>query len=348
MTFGIVDVGTNSIHLVIGILGLNGRFHVILKERDLTRLGEGGLAGGRLTRTAMHRAMEVLRRYATTLRRCGVDHIEAVATSAVRGAVNGRIFVRRVRERLGLSLRIISGREEARLIYLGVAQARQPHTATMVISIGGGSAEVMVGEGMRLRYVASLPLGCARLAERFIRHDPPRVEEVEALERTVHRAWVPVARAMRRTRWRQVLGSSATTMQLMTAADLLRYRRARKRSRTLSLSQRSLYQLVGWLKTSTAAERMRLPGLDPRREDLALPTAVTLLALMEHCRISTIRYAPGSLREGLVIRYLIRHHQRGTRRVLDSMGDLGAHNGNGSLSWSWRKRSLKRLAQQKV
>ncbi len=119
MTLGIIDVGTNSIHLLVGIIGLNGRFHVILKERDLTRIGEGGLAQGRLTPRAMRRAKDVLRRYAVILKRCQVDHVEAVATSAVREAKNGRAFVRQVRRQLKLPLRIIGGREEARLIYLG-------------------------------------------------------------------------------------------------------------------------------------------------------------------------------------------------------------------------------------
>lgn len=308
MTLGIIDVGTNSIHLLVGILGLNGKFHVLLKERDLTRLGEGGLATGRLARPAMRRALHVLGRYAATLRRFNVDRVEAVATSAVRGAANGRAFIQRVR-RLGVPLRVISGREEARLIYLGVVQAHGFKTSTLVVSIGGGSAQVMVGDGAHLRYGASRLLGCARLAEEFIRHDPPRAGEVLALERTASRAWKPVAAAVRRHRWRQAVGSSATTQQLVTASNLLAYGKA-TRKRQLSISRRSLRKLVRWLAESTAAERMRLPGLDPRREDLALPTAVVLLTWMDACGVSRLRYAPGSLREGLVLDYLIRHHAR--------------------------------------
>ncbi len=116
MTLGIIDVGTNSIHLVIGILGLNGRFHVLMKERNMTRLGEGGLAKNKLTAASMTRAMGILKRYAAIVRRSGVDHVEAVATSAVRDAANGNAFVRRVRRTLSIPLRILSGQEGARLI----------------------------------------------------------------------------------------------------------------------------------------------------------------------------------------------------------------------------------------
>jgi exopolyphosphatase/guanosine-5'-triphosphate,3'-diphosphate pyrophosphatase len=341
MRLGIIDVGTNSIHLLIGLLGLHGQFHVIVKERDLTRLGENGLATGRLTPTAMRRGLGVLQRYAETLRRCGVEQVEAVATSAVRGATNGRQFVRRVRQRVGVPLRVISGREEARLIYLGVLRAQRIRRPAMIVTIGGGSAQVIQGDGMRLRYATSVPLGGARLAQQFIRHDPPRPEEVEALQRAVRRAWAPIARAVRRHRWHHVLGCSATIEQLMMAAHLRRYRRPPHGPQRLSIDRGALRRLVGWLATSTAEARIQLPGLDPRREDLALTTAVTLLAWMELCGVSRLRYAPGSIREGLVIDYVIRHHQR-VRRIEDPLAGLFGPNGMPDLPRSWRSRIVPR------
>ncbi|MBI4004354.1 MAG: hypothetical protein HY353_04965 [Candidatus Omnitrophica bacterium] len=301
MTLGIIDVGTNSIHLLVGILGLNGRFHVLLRERDLTRLGDGGLASGALTRPAIHRAMEVLTRFAAALKRLGVDRVEAVATSAVREASNGQEFVRQVRRRIGIPLRIISGREEARLVYLGVRQAKRLRHPAVIVTIGGGSAQVALGDGVRLRYATSVLLGGARLAQQFIRHDPPRPREVVALSRAVRRTWTPVAQALRRRRWRQALASSATIEQLMMAAHLRRHRRSPEGRRRLSITRAQLGELVAWLATSTAKQRMQLPGLDPRRQDLALTTGVVLLVWMEACGMSRLSYVPGSIREGLVM-----------------------------------------------
>ena len=345
MTLGIVDVGTNSTHLLIGILGLNGKFHVILKERDLTRLGEGGLAKGKLTGRAMRRALEVLGRYAATIRRCHVDRVEAVATSAVRGSANQRSFIRRVRAKTTLPLRVISGREEARLIYLGVIAAHHVRRPAAIVTIGGGSAQVIHGNGARPGYVSSVLLGGARLAQQFIRHDPPRPDEVAALTRHARRVWAPVVRAMRRHHWKKTLGSSATIQQLMTAAHLLTHRRHAPEKHRLSISRRSLAQLVRWLATSTAQERMQLPGLDPRREDLALPTGVALLAWMEGCGVARIFYAPGSLREGLVIDYLIRHHQR--RRVIEHpLAELFNTNGD-EMTVLRRPRALDRRGRKR-
>ena len=338
MTLGIIDVGTNSIHLLLGILGLTGKFHVILKERDLARVGEGGLVQGRLTRKAMRRGLGVLERYAALLKRFQVDAVEAVATSAVRDAGNGRAFVRQARSRTGIPLRIISGRQEARLIYLGVVQGRHLHGSTAIVTIGGGSAQVIQGDGGRPHYVASLPLGSARLAQRFIEHDPPRREEVEQLQAYVRKRWAPVSRGLRRYRVRQAIGSSATIQQLMEAAYLLTHRRLTSKRR-LSISQRVLRQMVRWLAGSTAEERMQLPGLDPRREDLALPTAVVLLSWMESCGIRSVHFAPGSLREGLVMEYLIQHHQR-RRTPAHPIVDRFQQNGNG-LAPVLRRRTLR-------
>ncbi len=315
---GIVDVGTNSLHLVIGVLGPDGTFRVILRERDLTRLGERGLTNGVLTQTAMRRAMTVLQRYAATLMRCEVGRVEAVATSAVREASNGEVFVRRVRARLGIPLRVISGREEARLSYLGIRQARRFRQTAVMIAIGGGSTQVMVGDGRRLRYATSLPLGCAHLAQRFLRHDPPRPREVGALTRHLRRAFSPVIRTIRRYRWREAMGSSATIHQVISAASQWAARQPPK-TRPSSISLPSLSRFIQWLLTSTAAQRRRLPGLDPQRQDLALPTAMTLLVWMTGCGIQTIRSAPGSLREGLVRESMRRSTRQSRRRLKRSV-----------------------------
>ncbi len=345
MRLGIIDVGTNSIHLVIGILGFDERFHVLLKERDLTRLGEGGLAQNRLTKTSMNRAISVLARYAATLKRCQVDHVEAVATSAVREARNGREFVHRVQTKLELPLRIITGREEARLIYLGVLQTHRFHRPSLLVTIGGGSAQVVQGDGVHLRYAVSLPLGGARLAQQFIHHDPPYPEEIEALQAYVQHRWAPVARALARRRWHHAFGSSATIYQLMLAAN--RSSRPPQHKHRLSISRRSLADLVHWCSGSTAAERMELPGIDPRREDLLLPTAVALLGWMKACKVSTLRHASGSLREGLVLQYLMRQRRRShqTSRV----ASVTPWEGHGVTRWpaAVQRHALKHLTRKR-
>ncbi|MBI2496000.1 MAG: hypothetical protein HYW10_05495 [Candidatus Omnitrophica bacterium] len=280
MRVGIIDVGTNSIHLLIGEVGRHGSFRVILKARDLTRLGDEGLVEGSLTPAATRRATSILQRYAAILKRRRVDHVEAVATSAVREAKNGRAFVRRVRSRLGLPPRF--------------------HLGAPIVWVGGGSAQVIHGSGSRPGYLTSLPLGAARLTQRFIRHDPPQPDEIEALRRYARRAWAPVVRAIRRRSWRHSLGGSSMTRELALAAYGLQCRQPPAEERRLSINRRSLHRLVDWLFTSTARERSRLAGVDPRRQDLLLAAGIVLLTWMEGCRVARLRYAPGSLREGLI------------------------------------------------
>ena len=293
MRLGIIDVGTNSIHLLIGDVNHQGRWRLVMHKQQLVRLGQGGLIARRLTPQAMRRALTVLRRYVALLKQRRPDRVEAVATSAVRDAANGRPFVRRVRRQLGLPLRIISGAEEAQLIYHGIQSLNRFRGPTLMITIGRGSAQVMLGSGQRLQYAISRPLGATRMAERFIHHDPPHAGELAALQRAAQRMWAPVVRLVRRYRWHQVIGSSATVAQVLAAARAFGPARAR-------VSQDALRRLVRWLSASTRAQRRRLPGLEPQREALALPTALTLLVWMEGCGVARIRHAPGSLREGLV------------------------------------------------
>lgn len=342
MTLGIIDVGTNSIHLLIGVLGITGKFHVILKERDLTRLGEGGLARDRLTRASMTRAMGVLRRYAAMLKRCGVDHVEAVATSAVREAKNGPEFVRQVRAKLGIPLRIVSGKEEARLIYLGVVQAHHLKGEILVITIGGGSAQVIQANGAHVKYVTSVQLGCARLSQLFIRHDPPLPEEMAALRAHIARVWSSVARSLRPGKTQQVLASSATIAQVMMAAYILAHGGPPKTKERIQVGPRELQDLAAQLSRTSADERIRFPGLDPRREDLALPTVLVLLGWMEAAGVKRVRYAPGSLREGLVMDYLIRHHLGQTKPIEHPLEALWS-NGDGML---WVGKERNRIAKR--
>lgn len=347
MTFGIIDVGTNSIHLVIGILGLHGSFHTIFRQRRLTRLGEGGLAKKKLAQASMRRAQKALKDYARILKRFSVDHIDAVATSAVRGASNGSAFVNRIR-RLGIPLRTISGNEEARLIYLGVTQSARLTRSTMIVSLGGGSAQVTIGDGHKLQLAASLPLGCARLAEQFIRRDPPRKEELYRLRQAVWRSWGRIVPRVRRYRWHHVVGSSAMIQQVLVAASSSPRRRHAPKKQDPSVTRRQLRKFIQRLTVSTAAKRRRLPGVDPKREDLLLPAAITLLIFMEACGVIRIRHAPGSLREGLVVDYLFRHHQPRSPRPFDSVAEHLRSMPNGQLTAPSHRRMMRHRGKKAV
>ena len=329
---GVVDVGTNSIHLVIGARAAGGRVRALRHERKLVFLGEGGLADNRLRPAAIRRALRVLRQYAGILAQERVTTVEAVATSAVRNAVNGPAFVRQARRLTGLPLRVISGLEEARLAFVGIQQARRSRRATALLAIGGGSAQAAVGQGTVVRYCASAPLGASRLRQRFIHHDPVRAAELQRLARHITRSIAPLTRGLRQQRL-EALGGSGLIAQVLAAAWRLERRRpsvprlrsgptlsvvegsAAARDAALShvegrrrpparpaLTRAAIARLVAWLARSTASQRRRLPGLDPARQVMALPTALVLLIWMEQAGAARIRHASGSIREGLLAR----------------------------------------------
>ncbi|MBI4598542.1 MAG: hypothetical protein HY737_09110 [Candidatus Omnitrophica bacterium] len=292
MRIGVIDVGTNAIHLVVA--ERTGRQVRMLKhEQALVRLGDGGLVRNRLTMAAQSRALAVLQRYAKRLARDRVARIDAVATSAVRDASNGRAFVRVVRRRCGIPLRIISGEEEARLIFRGAMFLNRFRGQALMVTIGGGSAQVMCGSARRLAAASSVPLGSSRLTQRFLAHDPAQAEDVEALARHVRQRWAGLRRSPCRRRWREALGSSGLIRQVIIAV---------RRSSDRPMTHASLQRFSAWLSRSTAAQRRRIPGIDPRRQDLLLATSVTLLAWMQRWGVGRLRFAPGSLREGLLIR----------------------------------------------
>lgn len=283
MRVGIVDVGTNTCHVLVGEVGSRGRVRIVLQRHDRVPLG----GSARLTAAAMRRAITVLGRQASSLREACVDRIEAVATSAVREAANGRAFLQRARRRTGLPLRLITGAEEARLIYEGVVWVNRLRTPALVIAIGGGSLQVMRGTGSRFRHAVSLPLGGSRLAQQFLRRDPPRPHELEALRRHVSRALRPAISVARGHRGGVALGSSRLIAEVMRAVLKGRQEAGNRKQETLlTISRRAVRRYVE--EASGEADVMA--------------TAVVLLEWMEGCRISRLRYAPGSVREGLMWR----------------------------------------------
>src|SRR5262245_31706367 len=174
-----IDIGTNSLHMIVVRVRPDFSFEVIDREKEMVRLGAGGLDGKALTPESMHAALQVLSKFRRLAESHKVEHIVAVATSAVREAENGSEFLHTVLQQTGIRARVISGTEEARLIHLaavyGVGGANE---ATVVIDIGGGSVEITRGVGAHIDMGRSFKIGVIRLTERFVKSDPlsPRDE----------------------------------------------------------------------------------------------------------------------------------------------------------------------------
>src|SRR5919201_4039916 len=186
MRVATVDIGTNSIHMIIVQIRPDFSFEVIDREKEMVRLGAGGLDGRALTAEAMHAALQVLSKFRRLAESHRVEEVIAVATSATREAENGGEFLKAVTDQTGIRPRVISGTEEARLIHsAAVYGVSVPRDIAVVIDIGGGSVEVTRGAGAAIELGRSFKLGVIRLTERFVKSDPLDARDERKLVRHI-------------------------------------------------------------------------------------------------------------------------------------------------------------------
>jgi exopolyphosphatase/guanosine-5'-triphosphate,3'-diphosphate pyrophosphatase len=278
MNCAVVDIGTNSTRLLLAEVD-DGRVGEILERRtEITRLGAGVDADGRLSDEAMQRVYSVLDRYGKLIERHGADRAVAVLTSAVRDAANGQEFASDVRERWGLEPHVLSGDEEARLTYLGATSERDPsdRTPTLVIDIGGGSTEFVIGTGGEMEFHVSNQAGVVRQTERHLHTDPPRTEECEALARDVRSILadgVP-------EKWRRAVGhaiavAGTATSMASIAQELEPYDPDKVEGYVLSDAECG--EIRDRLAELTLEERRTVRGLHPDRAPTIVAGTIIML-----------------------------------------------------------------------
>jgi exopolyphosphatase / guanosine-5'-triphosphate,3'-diphosphate pyrophosphatase len=302
MRIAAIDIGTNSVHMIVCRVRPDLSFEVIDREKDMVRLGTGGLGGRRLADTSMAAATQTLSKFTRIAASHGVDETVAVATSAVREAANGADFVSALHRDLGLHVRVISGTEEARLIHLAAAYAADIRRKTaIVIDIGGGSTEITLGTSERMRAGRSFKLGAIRLTEQFVTSDPLSRSDERRLVRHIHEQIDDYLAQLARRRIDRVIGTSGTILSLgALAAD----RRPSDDIRNLRIPAKTLRQLTKRLMSLTLEQRLKLPNLDPRRADLAPAGALLLDVVLAGLGVDAITLCDFALREGLVLDYI--------------------------------------------
>jgi exopolyphosphatase/guanosine-5'-triphosphate,3'-diphosphate pyrophosphatase len=312
MRIAAIDIGTNSIHMIVCRIRPDLSFEVIDREKDMVRLGAGGLEGRRLAETTIAVAMQTLAKFRRLAESHGVDETIAAATSAVREAANGAEFIGAVQRDVGIRVRVISGLEEARLIHQAAlyATGAGPSPA-VVIDIGGGSTEITLGTAARMQMGRSFKLGAIRLTERFAKTDPLADRDERRLERFVRRETGPFLRQLAKRRFDRVIGTSGTILAVGTIAA---GRSSQSDIRNLRVSTRDIHRVRKTLVRQTLKERLALPGMDPRRADLAGAGAVLIDTLLESLGAETLTLCDFALREGLVLDY-IQKNQAHIRKV---------------------------------
>ncbi|HSC04278.1 MAG TPA: Ppx/GppA phosphatase family protein [Solirubrobacteraceae bacterium] len=281
MNCAVVDIGTNSTRLLLAVVH-DGRVGEILERRtEITRLGAGVDADGRLSDEAMQRVYTVLDQYGKLIERHGADRAVAVLTSAVRDASNGQEFADAVRERWGLEPHVLSGDDEARLTFLGATSERDPsdQTPTLVIDIGGGSTEFVIGTGGEMEFHVSNQAGVVRQTERHLASDPPTSEQCDALARDVRSILadgVP-------EKWRRAVGhaiavAGTATSMASIAQELVPYDPDKVEGYVLSDSD--CREIRDRLAGLTLEERRAVRGLHPDRAPTIVAGTIIILEVL--------------------------------------------------------------------
>ena len=307
----VIDIGTNSIHMVLAEVLPDFSYKILDRFKDMTRLGDGAFASQHLSDKAITRSLAVIRHLVTLAKNKGYERLIAVATSAVREAKNGGDFIDLVKEQTGLTVRVITGIEEARLIFLGI-QNSVPITEQPVlgVDVGGGSVELMVGNREQLLHAKSLKLGAIRLADQFLKRTPPSDTMLRALEETTTTQLQRALDSFKTKRFDALIATSGMAANLAEVIHLKRTNRPLPQLNLATVSIKDVKEIEQDLRQSTIKERLAIPGLDPKRVDTLFPATIVLRRLMELTGRDELILCDKAIREGVIYDFIVRHRER--------------------------------------
>jgi exopolyphosphatase/guanosine-5'-triphosphate,3'-diphosphate pyrophosphatase len=309
-----IDIGSNSVHMVVVDANARGGFRLLDREKEMVRLGARSLRRGRLTRHAMARALETLRRYRRIADSHDVEKLIAVATSAVREAENGDAFLARVGREVRIWPRVLAGGQEARLTHRAVMHSVNVGDApVLVVDIGGGSVELALSRGADVEWVASEKIGVLRLTEGFVRSDPLAPQDEARLVRKIKERLSPHLERARPASPR-VIGTSGTTLALGALAQQTATGLPSDALHHLSIGAAAISDVRRRLCALSLEERLRLAALDAARADLAVAGAVLLDEILRGLGAGEITLCEWALREGVVLDY-VQSHKRSLARA---------------------------------
>jgi len=329
-TLAAVDVGTNSLHLVVARIIGSDRFEVLATEKQMVRLGHGGGDMKLLSPDAIARGVAALQHFRRIADVDGAP-VRAVATSAVREAENHDEFLRRAREEAGVDVEVISGTEEARLIHLGVLQALPVFdTRLLLCDIGGGSTELLIGERGDVLASRSFKLGAVRLTDRFFGGTRLHPAAVDSCRRYVASAVAVFQKEVDAHGFQVAIGSSGTIESVAAMVSAAGDEPAPHSFNGFTMTIAQIDGVVDRLAGArTVATRRKVPGLDPKRADIILAGAILLQSVLHAYRVRELTVSGYALREGVLLDTIQRlrggalHHLRDvSRRSVRLLADL--------------------------
>ncbi len=307
---GILDIGTNSIHMVLAEVESDFSYKILDRFKDMTRLGDGAFKSRRLTEAAMTRGLEVIRTLATLARNKGYERLDAVATSAVREARNGGEFIEEIARQTGLTVRVVTGEEEARLIYLGVRHSMDlAEEPTLVVDVGGGSVELIVGNRKAMIQGQSLKLGAIRLKDLYLKQDPPGKSSLRDMEKAIDSQLKSAMHPFKNWSFDRLVGTSGMAGNLAEIICLRRTGRPLHQLNLATVALKEVREVERLLNHASFKDRLAIPGLDPKRADTLLPATMVIRSLMERVGQSSMTISDKAIRDGLIYDFIERNRE---------------------------------------
>jgi len=295
-----IDIGTNTILLLIAEMD-DGRLKPLFEKETIVRLGEGLQKNRVLSKEAMERGFQTLAQYLERCHETGAQKIFAVGTSALREAKNSEEFLNLVKEKLNLSIEVISGEEEAQLSFLAVAKdLEEMKEPVVVVDVGGGSTEFILGEGDRVTQWVSLPLGSVRFTEQFLISDPVREGEWERMDKEIGDRLIDVPRPHEPLSMVAVGGTATTLASVEQGLEEF----IPEKIHRFVLKKEALRNQLLLYRSKTIDKRKKIPGLPPPRADVILAGAAILYRAMDELKCSSVLISCHGVRYGLLYKRL--------------------------------------------
>ncbi len=301
-----IDIGTNSVLLLIAEIDSTGDFHVLEDRAEIARLGEGVDRNFQLSKGSQKRTLEVLGRFRTRCEELRVGEVAVVGTSALREAANTEEFRERLRAELGMELRVLSGENEAHYSYLAAQKGLELSRGdALVVDVGGGSTELIWGRAGRVERWVSLPLGTVRLTERFLLSDPVTGEACGRLTGAVEEGLDQLPAGWQREGPFDVMVGIAGTFTTLAAVAMGLREYSHSKVHGSTVSRREIERQIALYSSKTLAERRKIPGLEPKRADVILAGALLIDRIMGRFEIEKAVISDQGVRYGLLYERLV-------------------------------------------
>ncbi|MBD0405422.1 exopolyphosphatase [Flammeovirga sp. EKP202] len=292
-----IDMGTNTFQLLIANV-IGDKVETIFTQDIFVRLGKGGISNGEITEEAMQRAFDALDKFQKVIKENKAEEVKVAATSAVRSANNGEDFIKDIYNRYGLVVNILSGTEEAEVIYKGVKTDTDIQDIAIIMDIGGGSVEFIIGDAEKVLWKQSFEIGAQRLYDLFCNEDPISDENSEKLADYLKEKLAPLFEESEKYKSLKFIGAAGTFQTIQEVYGAIH---DCKPSSVKNVSYEEYKNMHRKFVGYTREQRFEIPGLIPQRVDMIVPASLLLFNVLTLLKVKEIHISSGSLREGLVL-----------------------------------------------